>query len=155
MKKFDKKSMQNKWSSLVDSMSGERKGWLEQYDEMHKIKETGGNSNSSDTIIESSSLLPISMKISVKTLGQDLVSVQPMKSPMGIPSNELEKIISRIKQENRTAKIDSIVNEREFIEKELENDDEYNKLLEEYGSPIATLMYLDYVYGNTNEKSDE
>lgn len=155
--KTNKQEIKNKWSSLIEGISAENenKNWMEEYAEMHKMNENQTLTSENSTINEIdsfTSLLPLTMKIEAKTIGQHLIPVQPMSSSIGIPLDELERIISRIKQDNRSAKIDSLVEEREFIEKELENDDEYKELCEKYGCPEVTLMYFDYIYSGTDEK---
>lgn len=142
------------------NISEDKKGWLSEYSEMHSLSESNiigdipPNTGDEHSLADSDfpSLLPLAMKVSAQTIGQNLVSVQPMNS---MPNDELERIITRIKQENRQAKIDSIVEEREFIEKQLEQDEEYQELCTKYEGPKATLMYLDFKYGTNENDSDE
>lgn len=83
-------------------------------------------------------LLPIAMKIAAKTIGQDLVTVQPISGP----SDEiLERIDRELKKENRNNKIDSIFNDKEYIEKKREDHPDYKKSF-----PTGQLFYMDFKY---------
>lgn len=162
--KLDKEKITKKWAPILEDMdvSEDKKGWLSEYAEIHQINENNMNidgglqppsddDETNDISYGFPTLLPTVMKVAAKTIGQDLVYVKPMDS---IPTEDLERIITRIKQENRQEKIDYILDEREFIENELENDKEYQELCEKY-NPKGTLMYLDYKYGSNKNDDDE
>ena len=80
---------------------------------------------------EFSSLLPIAMKVAAKTIAMDLCFAS--------------------KEE-----IDAIIEDGEFTEKKLEDDEEYKKLMKKGVSPMSapssTLFYLDYKYGDEPHK---
>ena len=75
-----------------------------------------------------------------------------MQSRYDIASDDLDRIMNRIKRENRQSKIDSIFDEKEFIEKKLENDKEYNELIEKHSSGLS--QYLDFKYVDSDDESD-
>lgn len=91
------------------------------------------------------SLLPIAMKIAQTTIGQDLVFA---------PEEEINSVKKRIISENRDGKIESIINDEEFKEKTLEEDEEYKKLMKKgvvpMSGPSGQLFYLDFKYGATS-----
>lgn len=74
---------------------------------------------------DNSTLLPISMKIAAKTIGLDLISVKPIGG--GNSSDEMDRIKREIKTENRDNKIDSILNNSEYVEKSNEDHPLFNK----------------------------
>lgn len=78
-------------------------------------------------------------------------------SILGPTSDQIKEIEDRIKVENRDNKIESITEEKEFIQKTLENDEEYKKLQENslisvkpLSAPSANLFYLDFTYGTSS-----
>ena len=92
------------------------------------------------------SLFPVAMKIAVQTIGQDLVSVQPMTGPGGMSKEEKERIEAEIKQKNRDGKIDSLIEGTEYKEERLEGHPDYKP-----GSG-GQLFYMDYTY-STHKKT--
>lgn len=94
-----------------------------------------------------SDLLPMAMKIAAKTVGLDLVSVQPMD--YGMTEEERKRIESEIIEENREGKIDSIVDGKVFVEKKVEEHPDYRP------GPRANLMYLDFKYDNWKDSENE
>ena len=152
-----KQDIFNKWKPIMDSMdiSEDRKEWLSQYTNQHQQHEsnlTGFPTSKSTTTASTiqdfgSQLLPISMKIAAQTIGQNLVSVVPMGG--GNTGEEMRKIDAEIKQENRDGKIDSIIENKEYVEKEREDHPDYKK----GEGPIGQLFYMDYVYGGVATQS--
>ena len=92
------------------------------------------------------SLFPIAMKIVSQTIGQDLVSVQPMTGPGGMSKEEKERIEAEIKQKNRDGKIDSLIEGTEYKEEKLEQHPDYKP-----GSG-GQLLYFDYTYNSSTHK---
>ena len=92
------------------------------------------------------SLFPVAMKIVSQTIGQDLVSVQPMNGPSGMSKEEKERIESEIKQNNRDGKIDSLIEETEYKEEKLEQHPDYK-----HGGG-GQLFYMDYTYNSPTHK---
>jgi hypothetical protein len=113
-----------KWKTIIDSIAktNNNKDWLCNY--ANKIENDD---------------MTIAMKVAAKTIGQDLVSVQPLSSPLssGNSEEELEKIKAEIKAENRQSKIDSLLEGKEYIEKELKDHPEYK---------VGGLEYVDFIY---------
>lgn len=90
---------------------------------------------------QSNCILPMAMRIAAQTIGNDLVSVHPI----GISSEKLNNIKSRILRDNRDSKIESIINNTPHIDISIYDDEEY-KLS---GMPNSQLFYLDYTYGTS------
>jgi hypothetical protein len=88
------------------------------------------------------------MKISAKTIGLDIVPVQPMAGPGGMSKEERERIEAEIKQKNRDGKIDSLIEGTEYKEEKVEEHPDYK-------SGGGQLFYLDYTYGDNSEKEEE
>ena len=67
---------------------------------------------------------------------------------------EIDSVKSRIAQENRNGKIESIVDDKPFTEKKLEEDQEYRDLMKRgvtpMSSPSGQLFYLDFQYGTAS-----
>ena len=90
------------------------------------------------------SLFPVAMKIVSQTIGQDLVSVQPMTGP-GMSKEKKERIEAEIKQKNRDGKIDSLIEETEYKEEKLEQHPDYKP-------GDSPLFYMDYTYNSPTHK---
>lgn len=96
------------------------------------------------------SILPIAIRVAATTLSQDIVTVVPMGG--SIPMEKINEIENRLKSENRTSKLDSLIDDKEHIEKKLEDDSEYQELKKEIG-PKGSLFYLDYKYEDNRKIS--
>lgn len=116
--------------------------------ENYNLYGTYSDKISSDNYLSTSttfdSLLPIARQISSSTFGAD-----PMK---------IKEIENRIKSENRDLKIDSIVEGNIYVEKKIEDDIDYKKIMSEsiisivpMSSPTNLgLFYIDYIYGSSS-----
>lgn len=91
-------------------------------------------------------LLPIVKRVYSKTIGLDLVEVKPMGG--GNSGEEIKKIKSDLKTENRDRKIESLVDDKEFKEMKIEEHPDYKPI----EPPRSTLMYMDFVYGDSSDK---
>jgi hypothetical protein len=91
-------------------------------------------------------LLPIAKKIVASTIGQNLVSVNPIGG--GLSSEETERIKNEVKVENRERKIESIVEDREFNEMKIEEHPDFLKS----GYPSGQIFYLDFKYDNKSSE---
>jgi len=93
------------------------------------------------------SLLPIAMKVSSQMISNDLIFAS---------KEEIDGVKSRVQSDNRDGKIEAIIEDKEFTEKKLEDDEEYKKLMKKGLSPMSppsgTLFYLDYKYGDEPHK---
>ena len=106
-----------------------------------KVDEYGSNSNNN----EYTSILPIASRVFSKIISQDLVSVQPMQSPVGIDQKKLEELKSTIQSENREGTLNSVLTGEKYVYKVLEDDDRYKSLLND-PSITSKLFYIDYTY---------
>jgi hypothetical protein len=65
---------------------------------------------------------------------------------------KLDEVKNRIQVDNRDGKIDAVLEDKEFVEKKLEDDEEYKKLMKKgvkpMSAPTGQLFYLDYKYGS-------
>lgn len=136
----DFKKTLDKWTPFLNSMSDNEDNWLLQYASKHKSNEDLLNESIQN---EFPTLLPIAMKISARTIGMDLVSVQPMKGPGGTSKDEMDRIQAEIKADNRDSKIDSVIEDKEYVEKTVEDHPDYK------GPSNIGLLYIDYSYSPT------
>jgi hypothetical protein len=140
---MNKKDIMKKWSNILGSMGMTGS----QLDNLSQLAENQSNQILEETKTEEfSSLFPVAMKIATQTIGQDLVSVQPMSGPGGMSKEERERIESEIKQENRDSKIDALVEGTEYNEKKVEEHPDYKP-----GSG-GQLLYFDYTYNSSTHK---
>lgn len=116
-------SIYDKWSSALGSATAS--DWHSQYSDYF---------NSQDF----PSLLPIATRVAAQTIGQNLVSVQPMDS---INYDEIDRIKAEVKAENRERKIDSLIENQDFKEMTIEEHPDYKK-----SGPTGHLFYLDFKY---------
>lgn len=137
---MDKKKIYDKWSPIIGSLgvTGSKADWLSQYAE--SISGSLDNISTQSNTFESS-ILPMSMKVAAQTIGLNLVPVVPMG---GKTQEEIERIESEIKAENRDGKIESLIEDKEYVEKKREDHPDWSK-----GGPSGQLFYLDYKYGST------
>ena len=143
MKQPNKKDIMKKWSNILGSMDMTGS----QLDNLSQLAENQSNQILEETKTEDfPSLFPIAMKIASKTIGQDLVSVQPMSGPGGMSKEERERIEAEIKQKNRDGKIDSLIEGTEYKEEKLEQHPDYKP-----GSG-GQLLYFDYTYNSSTHK---
>lgn len=143
MKQNSKEDIIKKWAPILENigLTGSKDDWLSEYHETHSKNEID-NYKSKEFL----SLLPISMKVAAKTIGQDLVSVLPMSGSVGMSKEEREKIEAEIKQKNRDGKIDSLIVGTEYKEEKVEQHPDYKS-----GSSDQ-LFYMDYVYNSPTRK---
>jgi hypothetical protein len=134
MTQSSKGEIYKKWAPILENIgvTGSKSDWLSEWAEIHSKNEID-NSKSE----EFPSILPIAMKVAAKTISQDIVSVKPLDSPMGISSEEMKRIEADIKAENREGKIESILEGKEYKEKTLKDHPDYKE---------GGLFYLDFKY---------
>jgi hypothetical protein len=139
MKQPNKEEIMKKWAPILGSMGMTGS----QLDNLTQLAENQSNQILEETKTEDfSSLFPVAMKIAAKTIGMDLVSVQPMSNPGGMSKEERERIEAEIKQKNRDGKIDSLIEGTEYKEEKVEQHPDYKP-----GSG-GQLFYIDYKYGH-------
>lgn len=139
MKQPSKEDLLKKWSSILGPMGITSS----QLDNLLQLAE-----NQSNHILEENTkasefptLLPMAMKVAAQTIGQNLVSVQPM-SHSGMSQEEIDRINAEIKKENRDSKIDAIVEGKDYKELKPEQHPDWKS------GPVGNLFYLDYKYGH-------
>ena len=143
MNQPNKKDIMKKWSNILGSMGMTGS----QLDNLSQLAKNQSNQILEETKTEEfPSLFPIAMKIASKTIGQDLVSVQPMSGPGGMSKEEKERIEAEIKQKNRDGKIDSLIEGTEYKEEKVEQHPDYKP-----GSG-GQLLYFDYTYNSSTHK---
>ena len=125
-----------KWKSIIDSISltGSKADWMSEYAEFH--------SSNDDIKLNTYPILPIAMSVVSRTIGMDLVAVQPMSAPssFGNSEEELGRIKGEVVSTNRDGKIESIIEGKEYKEMEIKDHPDYR----------SGLFYMDYVYGSTS-----
>ena len=143
MKQPNKEEIMKKWDNILGPMGMTGS----QLDNLAQLAENQSNQILEETKTEDfPSLFPIAMKIASKTIGQDLVSVQPMSGPGGMSKEEKERIEAEIKQKNRDGKIDSLIEGTEYKEEKVEQHPDYKP-----GSG-GQLLYFDYTYNSSTHK---
>ena len=88
------------------------------------------------------SLLPIAIKVAAQTIALNMVPVSPMDG--GLPGEEIRRIDTELKQENREGKIGSIIEGKEYVEKTRQDHPDW---VEPEG-PKASLLYFDWSYNS-------
>ena len=143
----EKDKIKNKWAPILNSMgvTGSKADWMSEYANLHIDKQNDRDkkidnllNNNLDTS-EFPSILPIAMRVASKTIGHDLVTVQPLES---INHQEMDRIKNEVKAENRERKIDALTENKEFEEMKVEDHPDYK-----ISGPSGQLFYLDYQYG--------
>lgn len=150
---MSKDDLMKKWAPIIDSMgvTGSKADWLAQYAQMHSNNESKIEENtleSEDSNTEFPSLLPMAMKVASKTIGLDLVSVQPLASP-GMSQEEVDRINNEIKKENRDGKIDALIEGKEYKEMNPEEHPDWKP------GPTGQLFYMDFKYESQNEEEKD
>ena len=148
---MSKDDLMKKWAPIIDSMgaTGSKADWLSQYAQMLSNSESiEENTLTSDTTTEFPSLLPMAMKVASKTIGMDLVNIKPLASP-GMSQEEVDRINNEVKKENRDSKIDALIEGKEYKEMNPEEHPDWKT------GPTGQLFYMDFKYGEQNEKDED
>ena len=136
-----KEEIYKKWAPILENigLTGSKADWMSEWAEIHSKQEVEKSKPE-----EFPSLLPIAMKVAAKT---DLIFVSP---------EEINEVKNKVLTENRDGKIEAIVDGKEFTEKKLEDDPEYQKLMKKGVTPLSApsgqLFYLDFKY-DTHKKT--
>lgn len=121
-----KEEIFNKWKSVLDTVP----------------TDTESNTTiSSMTHSTFPSILPIAMQVASRTIGMDLVNVQPM-------GNITDEMIREVNSENRDRKIDSITDDKEYEEMKIQDHPDYIE------GPKGKLFYIDFKYGPSQSNSN-
>ena len=107
-----------KWAPILDSMglTGSKADWMTEYTNKQTETLVENTLASEDTSSDFPSLLPIVMRVAAKTISQDIGGFASKE--------EIDSVKNRITQENRDGKIESIIDDKPFTEKKLEEDQE-------------------------------
>jgi hypothetical protein len=139
MKQPSKEDIIKKWSSVLGPM-GATGSML---DNLSQLAENQSNHilEESQSTQEFPSILPMAMKVATKTLSLDLCFAS---------QEEIDEVKKKVQVENRDGKITSIIEGGEFVEKKLEDDEEYKELMKKGVTPSSApsnqLFYLDFKY---------
>jgi len=142
-----KEEIYKKWAPILENigLTGSKADWMSGEIvgiEIHSKQEVEKSKPE-----ELPSLLPIAMKVAAKTISQDLIFASP---------EEINEVKNKVLTENRDGKIEAIVDGKEFTEKKLEDDPEYQKLMKKGVTPLSApsgqLFYLDFKY-DTHKKT--
>lgn len=144
MKQPTKEEIMKKWSSVLGSMGMTGS----QLDNLAQLAENQSNQILEETKTEEfPTLLPMAMKVAAKTIAMDLCFAS---------KEEIDAVKSRVQSDNRDGKIDAIIEDGEFTEKKLEDDEEYKDLMKKGVSPMSApsgnLFYLDFKYDDESTK---
>jgi hypothetical protein len=148
---MSKDDLMKKWAPIFDSMGSTNSHWgnLSQLAENQSKQILEENTLASeDSNTEFPSLLPMAMKVASKTIGLDIVSVQPLASP-GISQEELDRINNEVKKQNRDGKIDALIEGKDFKEMKPEEHPDWRT------GPRPQLFYMDFKYGEQNEEEKD
>jgi hypothetical protein len=144
MKQPNKKDIMKKWSAILGPMgiTGSQLDNLSQLAENQSNHILEENTLATETTSpDFPSLLPMAMKVASKTMAMDLCFAS---------KEEIDDVKSRVQSENRDGKIEAIIEGGEFVEKKLEDDEEYQQLMKKGVTPLSAptgqLFYLDYKY---------
>lgn len=146
MEKPNRDDIIKKWESILGpmGMTGSQLNNLSQLAE-NQSSHILNESNSEEKF---PTLLPIAMQVAAKTIYNDLTFAS---------EEEINEVKKKIQSENRDGKIQSITEDIEYVEKKLEDDQEYKDLMKKGVSPLSapsgTLFYLDYQYGSDKKKN--
>jgi hypothetical protein len=144
----EKDKTYDKWAPIINSMglTGSKADWMAEYANKQTETLVENTLASEDTSSDFPSLLPIAMRVAAKTIGQDIGGFASKE--------EIDLVKNRITQENRDGKIESIIDDKPFTEKKLEEDQEYKELMRKGVTPMSgpsgQLFYLDFKYGTAS-----
>jgi hypothetical protein len=84
-------------------------------------------------------LFPLAMQVAAKSISNDLIFAS---------QEEIDQVKKKVQSENRDGKIEAIIEGGEFVEKKLEDDEEYKELMKKGVTPMSApsgiLFYLDF-----------
>jgi hypothetical protein len=150
MKKPTQEEIMKKWAPILESMgmTGSKLDNLSQLAENQSNQILEENTSSiENTSDDFPSLLPLAMRVAAKTISNDLIFAS---------QEEIDEVKKKVQSENRDGKIEAIIEGGEFVEKKLEDDEEYKELMKKEVTPMSapsgTLFYLDYKYGGDKDE---
>ena len=132
-----KDEVMKKWASIIEST--EKKEWLSKYSQSIESNQVEENTLASEVDQNNfPSIFPMAMRVASRTVGMDLVSVNPMDAYV------TDEMIKDVDRENRDRKIESITEDKEYNEMKIEEHPDYKK------GPTGKLFYLDFKYDKDN-----
>jgi len=141
MEEKSKEDIMKKWAPILGSMgmTGSQLDNLSQLAENQSNEILRENTQSS----EFPTLLPLAMRVAARTISNDLIFAS---------KEEIDEVKKKVQSENRDGKIDAIIEGSDFVEKKLEDDEEYKELMKKgvtpMSAPSGNLFYLDFKYGD-------
>lgn len=150
MDEFEKDKLLKKWAPVLDSIGVTNSHWcsMAQLSENQSNQILEENSPVENTSVDFPSLLPLAMRVAAKTISSDLIFAS---------KEEIDQVKKKVLSENRDGKIESIIEGGEFIEKKLEDDEEYKELMKKgvtpMSAPSGSLFYLDYKYDSGSQST--
>jgi hypothetical protein len=143
----------DKWAPILGATQSEKLDWLTEYSNhimgSHAVYGSATGSLSSLQPKEDfPSLLPVAIKVAAKTIGLDLVSVNPIMG--GGDPKLLEAAKNKVKSVNRERQMDSVLEEDKPFEPLKIQDTEEYKEYSKYSGPKMDLLYIDFQYGTTS-----
>lgn len=103
----------------------------------HLINQSSPTQSQFDNLV-----FPMIRKVFPQMVAHNVVPVSPLGG--GLPGEEVRRIDTELKQENREGKIESIVEGKEYVEKTRQDHPDWI----EPDGPKAGLLYLDYSYNS-------
>jgi hypothetical protein len=151
MKQPTQEEIMKKWAPILGSMGMTGS----QLDNLSRLAENQSNQiveentlATESTSVDFPTLLPLAMKVAAKTISNDLIFASQV---------EIDEVKKKVQSENRDGKIEAIIEGGEFVEKKLEDDEEYKELMKKgvtpMSAPTGQLFYLDFKYGDDKDKS--
>lgn len=141
MEEKSKEEIMKKWAPILDSMGVTNSHW----GNLSQLAENQSNEilRESTQASEFPTLLPLAMRVAARTISNDLIFAS---------KEEIDEVRKKVQSENRDGKIDAIIEGGEFVEKKLEDDEEYKELMKKgvtpMSAPSGNLFYLDFKYGD-------
>lgn len=141
MEEKSKEDIMKKWAPILGSMGMTGS----QLDNLSQLAENQSNEilRESTQASEFPTLLPLAMRVAARTISNDLIFAS---------KEEIDEVKKKVQSENRDGKIDAIIEGGEFVEKKLEDDEEYKELMKKgvtpMSAPSGNLFYLDFKYGD-------
>lgn len=150
MNQPSKEDIIKKWAPILGSMgmTGSQLDNLSQLAENQSNQILEENTLSTEnTSGDFPSLLPLAMRVAAKTISNDLIFAS---------QEEIDEVKKKVQSENRDGKIEAIIEGGEFVEKKLEDDEEYKELMKKGVTPLSAptgqLFYLDFKYESPSHK---
>jgi len=143
MTQSNKDEIYKKWAPILNNigLTGSKANWMAEYAEIHSKQDSTNITEENTTFSDFPTILPMAMKVAARTM------------TFGASKEEIDEVKNKVLIENRDGKIDAVIEGKEFTEKKLEDDEEYQNLMKKdilpvqpLSSPRPSLFYLDFKY---------